>query len=73
MKILYKRKIAAPNLDQIHSDVGNGVMVEKSIEYCRWDGVDAGPDGANTLSIHFTTEPTGANRRELDNIVTSNS
>jgi len=73
MKILYTGKTTSPNLNQIHSDVGSGVMIEKSIDYCRWDKDNDGPNGPNTLAVYFTTEPTGADRTELDNIVTANS
>jgi len=63
----YSGKINAPNLDQIHLDVATSEMIDKVIEWCRWDELTA------LLKVVFTNELVVGDKTILDGIVVDNS
>ena len=67
MEYLYNNKLISPSLDQIHIDINDSLMTDKSIEWCRWD------EGIQILKIVFTNELSTNNKSILDSIVDNNS
>ena len=62
----YENKITSPNLDDIHLDVSASDMVDKSIEYCRWD------EKTQLLKVIFTNELSSGDKNKLDIIISNN-
>lgn len=67
MEYLYNNKSTSPNLDQIHIDINDSSMTDKSIEWCRWD------ENIQILKIVFTNELSANDKNILDSIVDNNS
>jgi len=63
MEYIYENKVTSPNLDQIHQDVTNSAMSDKSIEWCRWD------EATQNLKVVFTNSLSAGDKDILDNIV----
>jgi len=63
----YTGKTSRPVSSAIHDDVGTSTMTDKTIEYCTWNESD------DILHVNFTNALSGADKIELDTIVTNNS
>jgi len=63
----YTDKTTIPNLDQIHLDVASSEMVDKIIEWCRWDEL------TDIIKVMFTNILIAGDKTILDTIVESNS
>jgi hypothetical protein len=67
MEYIYENKTTEPNLDQIHIEVANSAMIDKSIQWCRWD------KGLNRLKVVFTDDLSSEDKTLLDAIIANNS
>lgn len=63
MEYTYENKVTSPNLDQIHQEIANSAMSDKSIEWCRWD------EASKNLKIVFTNSLSAGDKTILDDIV----
>jgi hypothetical protein len=67
MKYIYNNKLLSPNLDQIHIDISNSEMIDKSIEWCRWD------EDTTILQVKYTNVLSSEDKIILDQIVENDS
>lgn len=67
MEYLYENKLTSPNLNQIHLDIVNSAMTDKSIEHCLWHEKD------ECLHVVFDGILSGEDKTLLDTIVSNNS
>ena len=56
-----------PYIQGIHNDIANSNMVDKSIDWCRWD------EDTSILEIYFINILSSQDKLELDTIVSNNS
>ena len=66
MEYQYANGTVSPNLEGIHLDVSNSSMVDKGIEWCRWD------ESTQILRVVFTNELSVDDKSILDTIVSNN-
>lgn len=62
----YKDILNSPDLANIHIDIANSVMTNKSIEWCRWD------EDLTLLRIKFESTLSPSDKLSLDDIVFEN-
>lgn len=66
---IYNNIISSINLYQIHVDISASLMIDKNIQYCRWDeDIDSGE-----LKVIFENELSLEDKAILDTIVENNS
>lgn len=63
MEYLYENKTISLDLEQIHIEVTNSIMEDKSIEWCRWD------EDTKILKIVFSNELSSSDKNKLDLII----
>lgn len=66
MFYVYENIVITPNLDKIHSDVSISTMVDKNIQWCRWD------EDIATLKIFFDNILSHEDENLLSGIVQNN-
>jgi len=62
-KYIYNNIDAEPNLEYIHEQVALSSMVNKNIQYCRWD------EDVEQLQVLFDVDLVEADKAILDTIV----
>ena len=63
--------IDLPDLDQLHLDITNSDMDDKSVEWCRWDENPIDEHSAKCLHVYFTNELSSSDETKLDNIISA--